>query len=117
LSSDLDANQKSPGNAMDWTTGLIVQIVAGFAGAHFAATALHEHRFGWIGPSLVGLIAGSLSGSLLQSIVLTVVTGSGSANELRPLEAAVIEAMTGALVDAIAMAGVGLAVNATAAKT
>jgi hypothetical protein len=30
---------------MDWTTNLIVQIVAGFAGAHFAATALHEHRF------------------------------------------------------------------------
>lgn len=34
---------------MDRTTGLIVQIVAGFAGAHFAATALHEHRFGWLG--------------------------------------------------------------------
>jgi hypothetical protein len=102
---------------MDWTTGLIVQVVAGFAGAHFAATALHEHRFGWVGHSLVGLIAGALSGYFLQSIVLTVVTGSGSINELRPVDAGVIEAMTGAVVGAIAMAGVGLAVNATAAKT
>ncbi|HXA67868.1 MAG TPA: hypothetical protein VNV82_22095 [Bryobacteraceae bacterium] len=46
---------------MDRTTGLIVEIVAGFAGAHFAATALHEHRFGWLGHSLVGSIAGALS--------------------------------------------------------
>lgn len=102
---------------MDWTTALIVQIVAGFAGAHFAATALHEHRFGWIGHSLVGLIAGALSGWLLQTIVLTVVTGSGSTNELRSVEAIVIEAMTGAVMGAIAMAGVGLAIHGTNAKT
>jgi len=102
---------------MDWTTGLIVQIVAGFAGAHFAAAALHEHRFGWIGHSLVGLIIGALSGYLLQTIVLTVVTGSGSTNEPRFVEAAVIEAMTSAVVGAIAMAGVGLAVHGSAAKT
>jgi hypothetical protein len=29
---------------MDWTTNLIVQIVTAFAGAHLAATALHEYR-------------------------------------------------------------------------
>lgn len=63
------------------------------------------------------LIAGALSGYLLQSIVLTVVTGSGSTNEPRPVEAAVIEAMTGAVMGAIAMAGLGSAVNATAAKS
>lgn len=56
---------------MEWTTGLIVQIIAGLAGAHFAATALHEHRFGRMGHSLVGLIAGALSGTLLQTIVLS----------------------------------------------
>ena len=38
---------------MDWTTNLIVQIVAGFAGAHFAATALHEHRFNRALPEVV----------------------------------------------------------------
>jgi uncharacterized membrane protein YeaQ/YmgE (transglycosylase-associated protein family) len=48
---------------MEWTTTLIVQIVAGFAGAHLAAMALHEYRFGWLGHSLVGLIAGALSGT------------------------------------------------------
>jgi hypothetical protein len=45
---------------MEWTTtNLVVQVIAGFAGAQFAATALHEHRFGWPGHSLVGLIAGA----------------------------------------------------------
>ena len=78
---------------MDWTTSLIVQIIAGFAGAHLAATALHEHRFGWIGHSLVGLIAGALSGYFLQAIVLTVVNGGGGMNEPRVAEAAVIEAL------------------------
>ena len=68
---------------MDWTTNLIVQIVAGFVGAHLAAAALHEQRFGWLGHSLVGAIAGAISGYFLQSAVLTVVTGSGSLNELR----------------------------------
>ena len=102
---------------MDWTTALIVQVVADFAGAHFAATALHEHSFGWLGHSLVGLIAGALSGYALQTIMLTVVTGSGSTNELRFVEAAAIEAMTGAVIGAIAMAGVGLVINGTGAKT
>lgn len=69
---------------MDWTsTNLVVQVIAGFAGAHFAATALHEHRFGWLGHSLVGLIAGALGGYFLQTVALTVVTGSGSLNEPR----------------------------------
>jgi hypothetical protein len=64
---------------VDWTTTNLV--VQGFAGAHFAATALHEHRFGWLRHSLVGLIAGALGGYFLQTVVLTVVTGSGSLNE------------------------------------
>jgi hypothetical protein len=96
---------------MDWTTNLAVQVVAGLFGAHFAATALHEHRFGWIGHSLVGLIAGALSGCFLQTIVLVVVTGSGSLNELRAVEATIIEALTGAVVGAIAMAAVGLVIK------
>jgi hypothetical protein len=32
---------------VDWTTtNLVVQVIAGFAGAQFAATVLHEHCFG-----------------------------------------------------------------------
>lgn len=101
---------------MDWTANFIVQILAGFAGAHFAATALHEHRFGWVGHSLVGLITGALSGYFLQTIVLTVVTGSGSLNEPRVAEVAVIEALTGAVVGGIAMVAVGFLINVNSAK-
>lgn len=103
---------------MDWTsTNLVVQVIAGFAGAHFAATALHEHRFGWLGHSLVGLIAGALGGYFRQTVALTVVTGSGSLNEPRAVEVAVIEALTGAVLGAIAMAAVGFMINATSARS
>ena len=102
---------------MDWTTNLAVQIVAGLAGAHCAAAALHEHRFGWIRHSLVGLIAGGFSGYLLQTIVLKVVTGSGSLNELRAVDAVIIEALTGTVVGAIAMAAVGFVVKERSEKT
>jgi uncharacterized membrane protein YeaQ/YmgE (transglycosylase-associated protein family) len=96
---------------VDWTTNLIVQIVAGFVGAHLAAAALHEQRFGWLGHSLVGAIAGAISGYFLQSAVLTVVTGSGSLNELRTGEAAIIEVLAGASAGAIATAAVGFLIS------
>jgi ribose/xylose/arabinose/galactoside ABC-type transport system permease subunit len=52
---------------MEWTaTNLSVQALVGFAGAHCAAAALQDHRFGAIGHSLVGLVAGALSGYFLQ---------------------------------------------------
>jgi uncharacterized membrane protein YeaQ/YmgE (transglycosylase-associated protein family) len=101
---------------MDWTTNLIVQVVAGFIGAHLAAAALHEHRFGWLRHSLVGLVAGGLSGYFLQEMALTVVTGSGSVNEPRLAEVAVIESLTGAIAGAIAMAAVGFWIKETSAK-
>jgi hypothetical protein len=105
------------GTSVDWTTtNLIVQIVAGLIGAHLAATALHEHRFGWLGHSIVGLIAGALSGYFLQTIALTVVTGSGSLNEPRVADVAVIEALTGAVVGAIGMAAIGFLINANSTK-
>ena len=94
---------------MEWTTtSLVLQTVAGFVGAHLAAIALHDHRFGLLGHSLIGLIASALSGYFLQVEVLTVVTGSGSLNEPRVAEIFVIEASTGAVVGGIAMAAVGM---------
>ena len=101
---------------MDWTTGLIVQIVAGFVGAHGAAAALHEHRFGWIGHSLVGLVAGALSGFFLQTMALTMVTAGGTMTPPTAVEAAVIEGLTGAVVGAIAMAAVGFLISANSTK-
>lgn len=101
---------------MDWTTGLIVQIVAGLIGAHLAAGALHEHRFGWIGHSLVGLIAGALSGYFLQTLALTIVTGSGSVTPPTAVEAGVIEGLTGAVLGAIATAAIGFLLNSKSTK-
>jgi hypothetical protein len=54
---------------------------------------------------------------LRQAIVLAVVTGGGTMNEPGFVEAAAIEAMTGAAEDAIAAAGAGPAVEGTAART
>jgi uncharacterized membrane protein YeaQ/YmgE (transglycosylase-associated protein family) len=101
---------------MDWTTSFITQAVAGLVGANLAAVALHEHRFGWLAHSLVGVLAGAVSGYFLQEIALRVVTGSGSANEPRLPEVAVIEALTGAVVGAIAMAAVGFFIRERAEK-
>ncbi len=55
------------------------------------------------------LTAAALRGSLRQTIVLTVVAGGGNMNEPGFVEAAAIEAVTGAA--AIAMAGAGPAAD------
>jgi hypothetical protein len=102
---------------MEWTTtNLIVQALAGFAGAHCAAAALNDHRFGAIGLSLVGLVAGALSGYFLQVQALTVVTGSGSMNQPRVAEIFAIEGLTGAVIGGIAMAAVGMLMEARKTK-
>jgi hypothetical protein len=71
---------------------------------------------GW-GHSVVGLIAGALSGYFLQSIALTMVDAGGGVNEPTVAEAAIIDALTGAVAGAIAMAVVGFLINANSAKT
>lgn len=92
-----------------WTFwGLIVQIVAGFLGAHAAASASHEHGFGFIGHSLAGLAGGALSGAFLQTAAITVVTGSGSLNAEVGVDTAVIHLITGAVAGAIAMFAVAM---------
>lgn len=101
------------------TNGLVRESrrpVAGLAGAHVAASASHEHRFGWIGHSLVGLTAGALSGYFLQTIALTLVTAGGTMTPPTAVEAAVIEGLTGGIVGAIGMAAVGFLINANSTK-
>ena len=103
---------------MEWTTtNLIVQTLAGLAGAHCVAAALHDHRFGIVGHSLVGLVAGALSGYFLQVQALTVVTGSGSMNQPRIADVFVIEGVTGAVVGGIAMAAIGMLLEDRRTKT
>jgi hypothetical protein len=78
----------------DWTMwGSAVQTVAGFLGGQAAASAAHEHRFGFLGHSLAGLVGGALSGIFLQPAVFTIVTGSGSQNASTTVEIAVLHAL------------------------
>jgi hypothetical protein len=77
---------------------------------------LHDHHFGMLGHSLVGLLAGVLSGYFIQLLVLTVVTGSGSLNEPRNLDIFVIEGLTGMVVGGISMAAIGFLLQGKAAK-
>jgi hypothetical protein len=84
------------GRGMIWTsTNLVIQIVTGVLGAHFAASAAHEHGFGFFGHTVAGLIAGAFSGYFLQKLAVTVVTASGSLNEVDAADNAVLQGLTG----------------------
>jgi hypothetical protein len=97
---------------MAWTlANLIIQIVAGLVGANIAAAVAHEHRFGFWRHSLVGLLAGALSGTVLQTYAATVVTGSGSLNEPTYVQIFTSQALTGAVIGAIAMMTIGLIIK------
>jgi len=94
---------------MSWTFwGLAVQTIAGFCGAHAAASAAHEHRFGFIVHSITGLVGGALSGTFLQEAAVTIVTGSGSQNPSTAVEILVTHVLTGAVAGAILMSAIGL---------
>lgn len=96
----------------EWSfTYFMIQVVAGFLGAHLAALVAHEHRFGFIGHSAVGLVTGAFSGFCLQSIVMTTVTGAGDAIPITPLQAEVFQATTGLASGAMAMLAVGYICN------
>lgn len=93
----------------EWTIlNLVIQAIAGILGAHAAATAAHEHSFGFIGHSLVGLVAGALSGFLLQRIVMTTVTGTGDVMPITALDAGIYQAVAGLAVGGMAMLVIGL---------
>jgi hypothetical protein len=61
-----------------------------------------EHSFGAFGHTIAGAGGGGLSGLLLQTLAATVVTETGSLNELRLVEQFVLQAFTGAVVGGIA---------------
>ena len=92
----------------EWSlTNFIIQTIGGVLGAHVAALVAHEHRFGFIGHSLVGLIAGALSGFFLQRIVMTTVTAAGDAMPVTALQAGIYQAVAGLAVGGMAMLVVG----------
>jgi hypothetical protein len=94
---------------VDWSlTNVVIQAVAGIAGAHAAASAAHEHRFGFLGHTLVGLIAGALSGYFLQVLAVTTVTGTGHQMPVANVETIVVQVLTGVVVGGISMLVIGL---------
>ena len=102
---------------MTWTiTNLIIQIVAAFVGAHAAAVVVHDHAFGFWGHSLVGLIAGSLSGAFLQKSANTVVMASGELNELTAVQEFTLQALAGAMAGGILMMAVGIILHSGSHK-
>jgi len=63
---------------MTWTaTNLVIQILAGILGGHGAAAVAKEHSFGALGHTIAGAVGGAASGYFLQTIVGTVVSGTG----------------------------------------
>jgi hypothetical protein len=93
---------------VEWSlSNLAIQAVAGVAGAHAAAAAAHEHRFGFLGHSLVGLIAGALSGYFLQILAVTTVTGTGEQMPVGNVEMIVVQTLTGAMIGGISMLVIG----------
>src|SRR3984885_10197193 len=93
---------------MIWTsTNLVIQIITGVLGAHFVASAAQEHGFGFFGHTLAGLVGGALSGYFLQKLAVTVVTASGSLNEVDAADNAVLQGLTGLTAGGCLMLGEG----------
>ena len=93
---------------MSWTLwGLVVQVISGVFGAHAAASAAHEYRFGFIGHSITGLVGDAVSGTFLQEAAITIVTGSGSRNPSTTAETVVTHMLAGAVAGGILMLAVG----------
>lgn len=89
-----------------------MQRVAGLFGAHAAASAAHEHRFGFIGHNVTGLVGAALSVAFLQDAAITIVTGSGSQNPSAPAEIFDIHILAGAVAGAILTLAVGYLIAA-----
>lgn len=67
---------------MTWTvTNLLIEIVAGIAGAHAIAAIAKEHSFGAIGHTVTGAVGGALSGYFLQTVVAVVVNSAGEVQQ------------------------------------
>ena|SRR5215831_9796711 len=93
---------------MTWSiTNVVIQLVAGILGGHAAAAAVKEHSFGLLGHTAAGAAGGAFSGCFLQTLAATVVTASGSLNEPRAVENAILQGLAGFVAGALVMLVVG----------
>jgi hypothetical protein len=89
----------------------VIQIIASIIGGNAAASVVtaQEYRFGGVlAHTLVGALGGTFSGLFLQTLAATVVTASGSIDEITVPELVVIQALAGAAAGgaAVLIAGV-----------
>ena len=97
---------------MEWTfANLIIQTIAGLIGSIVASAVAHEHRFGFWGHSLVGILSGGFGGLILQKYASTMVTASGSLNEPTQVQIFASQAATGAVMGAISMMAIGFIIK------
>ena len=78
---------------MTWTmTNLVIEIMAGIAGAHIVANAAREYSFGALGRSVVGAIGGCVGGYFFDAAM--VVNGSNALYQSRLLDQAMAHTLT-----------------------
>jgi hypothetical protein len=93
---------------MTWTlTNLLIETIAGIAGAHFAALATSDYNFGRIGHSIAGMIGGGFNGYFLQTMIAMTVTTNGGFNQPRLFEQVMAHSLAGAAAGGILMLIVG----------
>ncbi|MGB6543372.1 MAG: hypothetical protein WBF03_21175 [Xanthobacteraceae bacterium] len=96
---------------MTWTvTNLIIQIIAGIAGAHAISAVAKEHSFGVIGHTIAGAVGGAFSGCFLQTLAAVVVNASGEVQQdADPVTQWLLQGFTGLATGAILTMAVGFA--------
>ncbi len=93
---------------MTWTvTNLVIQTIAGMFGGNGAAAAAHEHSFGIYGHTFVGALGGVISGYCLQTIIGTVVTGTGDVQDIPLVTQWILQGLGGLAAGAILTLAVG----------
>ncbi len=86
----------------------IIQLATGILGAHATALSAKEHRFGFIGHTLVGAACGALSGYFLQSFAINIVDSTGASRAPGVVDNVIMQAFCGLAVGAIGMLVVGM---------
>ena len=57
---------------------LIIEAISGAVGGNVAGAAMKENSLGTLGNSIAGIVGGGLGGTLLQMVMGSAATGSGS---------------------------------------
>lgn len=94
---------------MSWSiTNLLLQVIAAILGGNGAAVIAKEHAFGALGHTITGAIGGAASGYFLQTVVATMVTGSGDIQDIDAPTQWILQSLAGLVAGAIVTMAVAL---------